>query len=766
MAHRLTGKVRMMRGRDTATSRSVLAALCTLALTLLLSVLVLAFSAPSSTAQQIVDEVCVEGTYVGDACEVLTQQTPDCAEDTCAVEVDRSVGVRTELAEQGPRRCPDGARGTGDTICYIYVATQDDRCPRGSVALVSGFCAQLVAYARGSYSCPTGGRLIAQNDVLNCVFDDEPIYEACPTGSEALNGACTSLAIQGLSASCGLLSEDIASLRCLSPAERYADDASVCEAGTQYVTDADLLADGCVGGLADGRSTLICYYPDIPNVGDFDGGCSSRASALLLRCNPGYSRDSSLEALGSPADERCHRITPAPSAPVGSVRCANGQVTAATDACFIPSSLPQSLSDSICPATYVIDDASTGCVLIENAIASGPICPASASGTLDNCYLVVSARTCVDGTQIANSCLIRDDEEPVRGSGECPVSSTVFLDGEFCYVIVDPISPGVCPANSENFDGECRRATVIPPGPLSCADPDLSLINGACFRTETPTGPIGQCPDDYTLATGTDECRLAVPNTSSIYSCPDATAELVGTTCVSTAEFVAEPAQGDYTCDQGTRQVGGDGFGSVVCIVGVPLADEGPYCLEGRLIGRFCLFSEPFIEIVCPDGYDVRAGGLFCELGLPSNDLIVCAVDAMPVVDAAGVTQCLERTGPQPGACPDADIDGQCYRFVDHTLQCEPAGCAVSVPAVPSAPAAERGDIDCNTNRDIRDALAIARLLADTEIARERTCDAVTQGDGLRITAADTNRDGTIDGADATRLLQCLVDDTLGSCAG
>jgi len=922
------------------------AALCSL---LLLGVLFAVRPAPSASAQETANEVCVTGTYVAGVCEVRTTSVPDCEPDACAIDVARPSVPRTEPATQGPESCPTGSRGTPQTQCYIYVAKGPDGCPRFSVAGTDGHCAQLVANRAGTYGCEDGGRLSIVGSNQTCVFENDPVVGLCPDNAEPFNGRCVDFAVEGLSASCGLRNEDLLALHCIEPSSVTVDGPDACAPGTQFVADACVVPSG-------GLVAEPCSYPTAFDVDAFAGDlCLASLEPVVASCAPGYSRDSSLE--GRSSLDNCFRFVPADDTANGTARCDTGSLTTDSTQCFVPATLnatnlaacaegtidqtgtacfryepaqpgplrcPQGAegptsacyfdvtpvrcsvgtlsllrdlclivtdqlpvtgdpvcpvsstvfldgefcyavvtppspgvcpagsilqdgqcrrsvpfrpgplmctnashfviegqcwtavppdapdgscpdqaafeagtgrclqptdavvsyyfcsddsailvaatcainsgtpTSTLCPAGFSINAAGTGCVRVEAAVAGAAQCPTQSLGTVGNCYVDVTPRGCNEGTQADSVCLILA-APPVPTEGECAISSTVFLDGEFCYSLVERDGAGNCPASAIEQQGECRRPVAIRPGPRVCTDPAHAYIDGQCFEQVPVDVPSGPCPLGSQLFAATGECRQPVADTT--YSCASADAVQVGvTSCVRSADFISQPLPDSYFCESGDRTIIGVGPDSVICIVGTPVFDPGSVCADGQLLGRSCVWSEPFTNVVCPADFSPIEDGLLCRGVLAGNTVYSCTGFG-DILNLAGASAgCVKPTGPQPGECPGITRNGQCYAFVDHSLVCAPGGCVVSSPAEPAAPLAARGDIDCNSQINLRDALMLARTLADPAIARLTLCTSANATDSIRITAADVAQDGTIDARDTKRLLQCLVDGTVGAC--
>jgi len=718
---------------------------------LLISVLTMVAAPSSSSAQQVVDGVCVEGTFVNGSCQVRTTEVPECEPGSCAVEVDRPSRCLepgdcpiVELADQAPDRCPDGARGEADS-CFIYVPKGPDGCDDRSLLDNEGNCRQPVANARGAYSCPEGGQLAGRD----CSYPGEPVYGFCPAGSEPANGACTDFAIDGLVANCGLLNEDFASMRCIEPAEVFASAADTCSA------DAQLILGQCVVAIPGIAVTLCTHITEPGNwFYDSDGRCQSFEEAVEATCPAAYSRSSQYAGDAEfPAPAACFRYEVLPEL------CAEGQVTPDGQSCAV---LAQ--RERVCPDGFLPDSSLNNlCARFVPAEQSEPRCPDGARGEPDTCYILVAfgprgEASCPEGTLAGSLCVIIGDP-PIATTGECAVSSTVFLDGDFCYSILSRNPDGSCPANTDvEVDGECRIAAPIRPGPLACADPSFSLLDGQCIKyVAAETGPR-TCPDGA-VQVGDTECRQPVANRAGDYFCADPAAALNGRTCVFTAGFTET---GEYVCAQGILTVY-ERIAARFCVIADAAEIE---CGDGvpGVAYRVCLFAAPFDALRCPALYTPFRQLSFCERFLPSRETYSCGVGNVLTTEA-GIPQCWAPSGPQPGDCPGVTRDGQCFDFVAHRFVCEAGGCTTAVPPVDAAPIAERGDINCDNVRDIKDALVLATGLARADVARATACDDVVANGGLRVTAADLVGDGTVNTDDARRFLQCLVDDTLASCA-
>lgn len=926
------------------------AAICA---SVLLSVLMLVAPSPTASAQQVIEEVCVTGTYVAGECEVRSDVVPECEPGTCAIDVVRPSVPRTETPDRGPAACPDGARGNPELQCFIYVGLTPTGCPTGSVAGVDGNCMQPVANRSPSYECAGDSTLETVFGTRTCVFASDPVVGFCPGTSQAFNGRCVDFAPEGLGANCGLLSEDLGTLRCIEPAELNPSGATVCVPSTRFV-DAACLA------TSDSALVNQCNYA-VVRVEELTGDrCLVTLEPLVTTCPDGFSRDTSFEF--SSGSRFCVRFAPADQTAVGVARCESGELAADGSRCFAPATLsvttvcaegvinaaqascfryddgvpgplkcpsgaqgpvggcyydvtvvscsdgalngslclvptgiaaapgepvcpvsstvfldgdfcyaivsrPVSLDGSvgpcrfdaveidgecrreialqpgalacenpshfvvdgqclapvppdapdgscpdgavfvsavgechrlvepvpsfyacadedalfrdiqcvvrvgsptatICAAGFVVNAEGTGCARYDESIPGQPGCPPGAQGTSGDCFVDVTPLTCSEGEQTNTVCLVPMGSA-VSTPGTCVVGNGVFVDGEFCYRVVDRDAAGNCPPSSEEQNGECRRAAPIRPGPLVCLDPAEVVLSGRCWAVRPADVPSGPCPPGSITVEATGRCRQPVANTATP-ACADPGAELVDVTlCVTPSDFITAPTQADYVCETGEREIAGPSASDVICIVGNALFDEGSICADGRLLGRSCVWTEPLDEVICSDGTMSIEGGRLCQGVWPANTTYSCATFGDVVTTGVdGTPECARAFGPQPGECPGVTVNGQCYRFVDHTLACALSGCVTSIPAIPAAPAAARGDVDCNGQLNVRDGLLLARTLADQNIERRTLCASANPVDNMRITAADLVQDGTIDPADALRLLQCVVDDNLTNCAG
>lgn len=741
--------------------------------TLLVGLLMLVAPNQPAAAQQAIDQVCVTGVYVDGTCEVRTDQAPDCEPGTCAITVERpsrcleadECPVVTP-APQRPLRCPDGALGVPD-FCYIYLAVGPDGCSYGANFLPDGNCAQPVASRPGWHFCEDGASLVGRD----CIVAGEPVYGFCPGSSSPVDGSCIDFAIDGLTANCGLLNEDFTTLRCIEPTEQVLpSNASTCQADAQFFEGACV-----VPAFPIIRSCGLIEEP-----GDWSGTgsqCESRAKPTEVICPAGFSQDSSQSGLGQWDSGGCFRFEP-------TTRCAQGELAPDGRRCGVVAGFGP--GTAVCPDGFDPDIErfrfpSAACERTERAEQGGPRCPTGALEDADGCYVQVmfgpeSALACLDGTLVGNIVCTIEGDPPVHTPGLCPVSDTVFLYDQFCYTVVSrPISStgevGGCPAGSTEVDGECRKPVAIAPGPLDCIDPDFSVTNdGSCVRWAAPLVPPTTCPDAAEqIVDGRATCRQDLQRVAGEYSCTDPAAELTRDTCVYTTPLTRQLETSDYICTsgtfidpEGTDFAVGIGNSQPLCQFDDPAADL--YCLAGRLDRGVCLFKEPFEVLTCPAFYTSINGWPYCQRFVPRQDQYLC--DVTIGIDAGGFPLCATPEGPQPGDCPGLMRDEQCYKFVPHLLTCAPDGCVWSVPAVPAAPVADRGDVDCDGQLILLDAFLLARSIAESNLGRETTCAGVAASGGIRITAADIAKDGTVNRDDARRLLQCIVDDNLANCAG
>lgn len=733
--------------------------LAALVASLLLGALMLVAADQPASAQQAIDQVCVTGVYVDGACQVRTEEVPDCAPDTCAVDVTRPATCLEADecpividAQQGPPTCPDGALGSAG-ICYIDVARGPDGCPRGSAPFPDGNCAQPVANRAGAYSCEDGGTLSGRD----CTFPGAPVYGFCPASSEPVDGACVDFAIDGLTANCGLLNEDFEALRCIEPAEPLPASLLTCDADAQFIESS------CVVPI-DGVAVNYCtYLDDTENSSESTNGqCRSATGLAEAVCPDGFSRDASLS-------RRCAYFEPAQ-------RCAEGAFSEEGTSsnnnnvprCYSFATLVPGAAT--CPFGFDLSYSFNGtrCSRTEPAVQREPSCPVGATDNGDGCSIPLDFDSlfdflCLVDARTSNPCRVIGDDA-VRGEGECPHSYRHLLVGTTCYYNVTTSPVTTCATPKILVDGTCFWPSSVAPGGSVCPQPDFSVINGRdCFGFVPALEPLSACLLDAPNVEPGQECRQTIEKVAGGLFCVNSAANFDGNACTLTTPLADSVEPSDYTCENGTFSVV-YGPGRPVCLFDEP--SENYYCLQGAVNGRSCVLVAPFETATCPALYDLTESGLFCERFRPQQAEYSCGAEGVLTIDVTGFPTCWERQGPQPGDCPGVARDDQCYGFVPHRLTCAIEGCLVSAPAVPAAPVAERGDVDCDGQLILLDALVLARSIADPELNRETTCAATVANTGIRITAADLANDGTINHDDAKRLLQCIVDDNFANCAG
>jgi len=335
-------------------------------------------------------------------------------------------------------------------------------------------------------------------------------------------------------------------------------------------------------------------------------------------------------------------------------------------------------------------------------------------------------------------------------------------DGVNCIESALDIPGAACPAGFEIviwYNSLCTRIDPAVDGEPTCGQA-LEDDQG-CYSIIDATVPPGDpsalvCPAGSTLIPDTTTCRFALDPRPGPRSCADPAAVLRLDECIKTLDAALI-----YQCAQGTLEVH-PRLGRPICVLG---ETQMPDCGEGVINSDLCVFSAPFEVLTCPDLYAQLQQTAICERFIAAQGAWTCSPGGFFQYTDAGDPACWLPTGPQPGGCPDLEYLGECYRFVPHQLTCLPNGCIAPAPA-PAAPVSERGDLDCNGVRDIRDALAIAQAIGDPALPRQADCAPVIATGGLRFTAGDLAQDGTVDRDDSRRLLQCLVDGTLDACTG
>ena len=138
-----------------------------------------------------------------------------------------------------------------------------------------------------------------------------------------------------------------------------------------------------------------------------------------------------------------------------------------------------------CPEITTPDPDGESCRRPVALVPGAPMCPQDGFGIVNGQCVRYDdpALTCDEGELVGGELCLIIGAPPVRGPAVCPVSATVFQDGDECFTLVEATE--VCPADTTvDPDGlGCRRPVDLIPGAPQCPDEGFAVVDGRCITT-------------------------------------------------------------------------------------------------------------------------------------------------------------------------------------------------------------------------------------------------------------------------------------------
>jgi len=248
---------------------------------------------------------------------------------------------------------------------------------------------------------------------------------------------------------------------------------------------------------------------------------------------------------------------------------------------------------------------------------------------------------CEQGVRDGQNCLIEVGLATPRQV--CPVSPTVFEDGDDCFLLQAPVNE--CPEGTIAAGDDCRLPVDLVTDDTECPD-TFANLDGTCIRFDDSEIQL-QCPEGSLV--------------DSMCEILGASAVPTSQTCVVSGDVILE---GD-DCFRLVPQTQACPAGSMVDVDGlcrqpVDLVPGPSVCEDGftYLEGSCVRFSSPTAEGECDEG--VLQGGVLC------------------VAEGTFV--------PGPPICPVSEeiiLDGdECFSFVDQAPLACPAGTVLDTNAI------------------------------------------------------------------------------------
>lgn len=406
------------------------------------------------------------------------------------------------------------------------------------------------------------------------------------------------------------------------------------------------------------------------------------------------------------------------------------------------------------------------CELVTAAEQRSEDCPDGARGEVNDCHIFVAKGP--DGCPIGSfEVLSGDCKKPVsnaRGAYYCeePNERLEFLT---CRMVAGVVLSD-CPAGSVLFDEACWNVGGLTP-PASCLGFELAntavLPSGRC---RVPEVPFTGCAATAELRRGIEWLEYDPQSGTTIAEGPQMTgcvepfdAGLIVASCLFNLERwggnggdeidgVPQCTRFDspVTATCGAAYSQDDSLGGV-CARFAPIDSfDPPACPEGwDQNGTACVEQVEFDAFVCPAGMERRPGTTACNEFRPLRTTWICIGLGLLAPDG-----CWHYVGPQPDVCNFLGTLEDCYSIQDPiAADCEAAsGCiALGDFSIP-------GDVDCDAELTIIDALLIAQYSALVREAHDSCADRVAATQ-LFVGDGDVNGDEVVDIIDALLIAQC-----------
>ena len=418
-----------------------------------------------------------------------------------------------------------------------------------------------------------------------------------------------------------------------------------------------------------------------------------------------------------------------------------------------------------CPdgATFLGEDNVEGPCELRGSTTPRSACVAGTRGEPGSCfiYVAVSADGCPSNSTVdaAGNCR-RPVADVIFDSCEPPAQ---YEAGE-CVTFVDLQTPG-CPTDASRFDDACWRLTNATAPAMCPGAPAVRLASGLCREPlPIPTGPA-TCDGGavYVVAPGRvvlDSAENATEAGESFGACVDETADIVRFSAFCTffdddyewmdvgdGRCTREAPPTVATCPAGYSF---DDFVAGQCGQVVP--EVGGLCLDDAMpyFGDTCLVVVPYAEFECPAGMEpIRIVSCFATRAWQT--LIGCGSESvlLPRLGGNGYG-CNERIGPQPDVCNGEGGLEDCHVIFEPS----PVLCLLGGGCLVTQDIAIPGDVDCDGDITIIDALMIAQFTAFTR-GTSGTCISLDASSELFDRDGDLNADGFVDIIDALLAAQC-----------
>ena len=446
-------------------------------------------------------------------------------------------------------------------------------CPESSTVLFEDdFCYTLVPKPDGA-DCPVG--TVADPNGIDCrrPVDLRPVAETCAEGFSVIRSRCRRYEAPVADfVQCPPGSSSVAGGGCHRPTAQ-AQGAYYCEAPW-----ATLQFQSCVytAPLSDSCTT--------------DAALAGACGQPVLLCPEGYSSDDSLGG-------QCTRFEPASQLPEECPAGTEGTV----DNCYIlVDRVPGNVAGTLVCPTDAPEDADGNCRQPVENTTGAYICSDPAAS--------LNGKICVFTASFIIACDVIGT--PCSGSVEtelvCPVSASVFEDGDDCFSLVS-FDDATCPmgTTADADSSLCREPIALVEGPGECAD-GLVREDDQCLRITAPlVAPSTDCSGE--------SCPLEVSSEQVAVEGDDlltrrATTLSVDACAGGDATYVVIGGSGEV---QGSMTEGPDG----VYVASFTVSDPATYSASAR--------------VDCPDG-TVRAATATLVFIDPSGAIVDCARNPVP----------------------------------------------------------------------------------------------------------------------------------------
>jgi len=448
---------------------------------------------------------------------------------------------------------------------------------------------------------------------------------------------------------------------------------------------------------------------------------------------------------------------------------------------FVQASVP------ICPVGTdpmpPTDEDDRECGIIELADQSAEDCPAGARGQADGCfiYVAIGPVSCPIGSEVDADGYCRKSVQNAPGYFFCSDAGAVLnSDERTCTTRADTI-PSPCPVGTTRASGACWHLNGLAP-PETCAGHGvpgtITLSSGEC---QVPLPVFSGASGCVAPAVYQIQPAWAIYRDGAVIDrgplsdgCVDASSS-AGSSFLNCAFFDDDYRWGSYSIegleDVCTRL---EDPSALSCPAGYSFDDSlGGRCARfepvvddtcpagGNRNGQSCVFETEFDVFECPVGTLRLQNFVTCFATRPFQGLVSCGSEFAALIADNESVQCLGPLGPQPDICNGIGTIDDCFEIREPAL----VGCATPSGCITLGDFRVLGDVSCDGETTLLDALVLAQYQAGTRLVTE-SCDGFSPIDDAFIYDGDVNDDQVANNTDALLMLRCAAGfDAFAGCS-